>query len=123
MLLVIGGLLFDFDRALYSIIYQYVITTMLGTFYKRYQQDTLLVVTTMPQEIIAKIYELTHHDTTIIKGEGGYSGESKNILYSVIGRDQSDKVIKAIKDIDPAAFTNVIKTDQVNGRFYMTPKN
>jgi len=41
----------------------------------------------------------------------------------VIGRDQSDKVIKAIKDIDPAAFTNVIKTDQVNGRFYMTPKN
>jgi uncharacterized membrane-anchored protein YitT (DUF2179 family) len=77
----------------------------------------------MPQEIIAKIYELTHHDATIIKGEGGYSGESKNILYSVIGRDQSDKVIKAIKDIDPAAFTNVIKTDQVNGRFYMTPKN
>ncbi|MBR3260742.1 MAG: YitT family protein [Firmicutes bacterium] len=31
VLLVIGGLLFDFDRALYSIIYQYVITTMLGT--------------------------------------------------------------------------------------------
>ncbi len=123
VLLVIGGLLFDFDRALYSIIYQYVITTMLGTYYKRYQQDTLLVVTSMPQEIIAKIYELTHHDATIIKGEGGYSGDTKNILYSVIGRDQSDKVIKAIKEIDPAAFTNVIKTDQVNGRFYMTPKN
>ena len=123
VLLVIGGLLFDFDRALYSIIYQYVITTMLGTYYKRYQQDTLLVVTSKPQEILDKIYELTHHDGTFITGEGGYSGEHKQILYSVIGRDQSDKVIRAIKDIDPGAFTNVIKTEQVNGRFYMTPKN
>ena len=123
VLLVIGGLLFDFDRALYSIIYQYVITTMLGTYYKRYQQDTLLVVTSKPQEVLEKIYELTHHDGTIITGEGGYSGENKKIIYSVIGRDQSDKVINAIKEIDEGAFTNLIKTEQVNGRFYMTPKN
>ncbi len=123
VLLVLGGLLFDFDRALYSIIYQYVITTMLGTYYKRYQQDTLLVVTSKPQEVLDKIYELTHHDGTIITGEGGYSGENKKIIYSVIGRDQSDKVINAIKEIDAGAFTNVIKTEQVNGRFYMTPKN
>ena len=123
VLLVLGGLLFDFDRALYSIIYQYVITTMLGTYYKRYQQDTLLVVTSKPQEVLDKIYELTHHDGTIITGEGGYSGENKKIIYSVIGRDQSDKVINAIKEIDEGAFTNLIKTEQVNGRFYMTPKN
>ena len=123
VLLVIGGLLFDFDRALYSIIYQYVITTMLGTYYKRYQQDTLLVVTSKPQEVLEKIYELTHHDGTIITGEGGYTGENKKIIYSVIGRDQSDKVINAIKEMDEGAFTNVIKTEQVNGRFYMTPKN
>ena len=123
VLLVIGGLLFDFDRALYSIIYQYVITTMLGTYYKRYQQDTLLVVTSKPQEVLEKIYALTHHDGTIITGEGGYSGENKKIIYSVIGRDQSDKVINAIKEMDEGAFTNLIKTEQVNGRFYMTPKN
>ncbi len=123
VLLVIAGLLFNFDRALYSIIYQYVITTMLGTLYKRYQQDTLLIVTDKPQEIIDKIYEITRHDATLINGEGGYSGDEKHILYSVIGRDQADKVINAVKEIDPAAFTNVIQTEQVNGRFYMTPKN
>ena len=122
VLLVIGGLLFDFDRALYSIIYQYVITTMLGTFYKRYQQDTLLVVTAFPKEVIAKISEMTRHDATVIHGEGGYSGENKDIIYSVVGRDQSDSLIKAIKEVDPKAFTNVIKTEQVNGRFYMRPK-
>lgn len=122
VLLVAGGLLFDFDRALYSIIYQYVITTMLGTLYKRYQQDTLLVVTSKPEESISKIYELTRHDATIMTGTGGYSGETKYILYSVIGRDQVDKVIKALKEVDEGVFTNVINTEQVNGRFYMTPK-
>lgn len=123
VLLVAAGLLFDFDRALYSIIYQYVITAVLGAFYKRYQQDTLLVVTVKPQEILQKISELTHHDGTILSGEGGYSGEKKYVIYSVIGRDQADKVIKAIKEIDEGAFTNVIQTEQVNGRFYMTPKD
>ena len=114
VLLVAAGLLFDFDRALYSIIYQYVITAVLGAFYKRYQQDTLLVVTVEPQEILQKISELTHHDGTILSGEGGYSGEKKYVIYSVIGRDQADKVIKAIKEIDEGAFTNVIQTEQVN---------
>ncbi len=123
VLLVAAGLLFDFDRALYSIIYQYVITAVLGAFYKRYQQDTLLVVTVKPQEILQKISELTHHDGTILPGEGGYSGEKKYVIYSVIGRDQADKVIKAIKEIDEGAFTNVIQTEQINGRFYMTPKD
>ena len=123
VLLVIAGVLFDFDRALYSIIYQYVLTTILGTLYKRYQQDTLLIVTNKPQEIIAKIYEMTRHDATVIDGRGGYSGDEKHILYSVIGRDQADKVIKGVKEVDPEAFTNVIQTEQINGRFYMTPKS
>ena len=122
VLLVIAGLLFGFDRALYSIIYQYVITTFLGTMYKRYQQDTLLIVTSKPQEAIQKIYELTRHDATILEGTGGYSGEKKYVLYSVIGRDQADKVIKALKEIDEGVFTNVIQTEQLNGRFYMAPK-
>ena len=122
VLLVIAGLLFDFDRALYSIIYQYVITTFLGAFYKRYQQDTLLIVTSKPEESIQKIYELTGHDATILEGTGGYSGQKKYVLYSVVGRDQADKVIKALKEIDEGVFTNVIETEHVAGRFYMTPK-
>lgn len=117
-ILTAAGILFGFDRALYSIIYQYTITTLLGQLYKRYQQDTLLIVTSKPQEVTAKIYEITRHDTTRIEGIGGYSGETKHILYSVIGRDQVDRALKEIKELDRGAFINVINTEQVNGRFY-----
>lgn len=121
-ILTVAGVVFGFDRALYSIIYQYTITTLLGHFYQRYQQDTLLIVTSMPEEITAKIYEITKHDTTRIDGIGGYSGEEKHILYSVIGRDQVDKALKEIKEVDSGAFINVLKTEQINGRFYRPKK-
>ncbi len=122
IILTIAGLIFGFDRALYSIIYQYTITTLLGQFYKRYQQDTLLIVTSKPAEVTAKIVEITRHDATRIDGIGGYSGETKHIIYSVIGRDQVDRVLKEIKEIDSGAFINVINTEQVNGRFYRPKK-
>ena len=113
----IAGVLFGFDRALYSIIYQYTLTVALGQMYKRYQQDTLLIVTSKPKEIVEMLDRETDHTATELTGIGSYSGEEKSILYSVIGRDQVSHVIKEINEIDEQAFTNVIKTEQVNGSF------
>lgn len=123
VILGIAGILFGFDRALYSIIYQYTITTAIGQLYKRYQQDTLLIITSKPDEIVEMLDKETSHSATHIKGTGSYSGEEKHILYSVIGRDQVSHVIKEINEIDNNAFTNVIKTEQVNGRFDRPSRN
>lgn len=121
VILTTAGILFGFDKALYSIIFQFTSTQVLGTLFKRYQQDTLLIITNQPMAVYGKIRELTHHDATLIEGSGCYEGADRHILYSVIGREQVDKVISAIKAIDEHAFINVIKTEQINGRFYRTP--
>ena len=47
--------------------------------------------------------------------------KEKDILYSVVGRDEVDKVISAIQAIDEHAFINVINTERINGRFYKPP--
>ena len=121
VILTTAGILFGFDKALYSIIFQFTSTQVLGALFKRYQQDTLLIITDQPMAVYGKIRELTHHDATLIEGSGCYEGAERHILYSVIGREQVDKVIGAIKQIDEHAFINVIKTEQINGRFYRTP--
>ena len=64
---------------------------------------------------------MTQDDATLIEGTGCYEGTERHILYSVIGREQVDAVINAIRKIDEKAFINVINTEQVNGRFYRTP--
>lgn len=121
IILTTAGILFGFDKALYSIIFQYTTTQVISIMFKRYQKDTLFIITDQPMAVYGKIRELTHHDATLIEGNGCYEGAERHILYSVVGREQVDKVIAAIKEIDEHAFINVIKTDQVNGRFYRTP--
>lgn len=121
VILVTAGILFGFDKALYSIIYQFTCTQVIQTMYKRYQKDTLLIITDQPMAVYGKIKELTNHDATLLKGMGCYEHTEKDILYSVVGRDEVDKVIAAIRKIDQHAFINVINTEQINGRFYKPP--
>ncbi len=121
VILVTAGLLFGFDKALYSIIYQYTSTQVIQMMFKRYQKDTLLIITDLPGAVYGKIREITKHDATLIEATGCFEGAPRNILYSVIGREQVDVVIAAIKEIDPKAFINVINTEQINGRFYKKP--
>lgn len=119
----LAGILFGWDKALYSIIYQFTSTQILHTLYKKYQQQTLFVVTNKPQEICDAIYEVSHHGATIIKGEGSYEHCERYMIYSVVSSAESKKVVSKVKNIDSEAFVNVIKTDQLSGRFYQAPND
>ena len=120
-ILTMAGILFGFDAAMYSIIYQFCSTQIIQTLYKRYQKDTMLIITSCPQEVYELIRNMTHHDATMIDGVGMYESASRHILYSVVGRSQVDKLMQEIHVIDPKAFINVIQTEQLTGRFYKPP--
>ncbi len=120
-ILATAGILFGFDRALWSIVFQFCTTRIINVMHKRYQKDTLIIITQKPMEIYEKIRELTHHDATLLEGTGCYEGVTRQILYSVIGRGQVDMVKREIKKIDSKAFINVVKTEVIDGRFYKTP--
>lgn len=118
----IAGFLFGWDKALYSIIFQYVSTQILHFMYKQYQQITLFVVTNKAAEVCDAISNISHHGATIMEGHGSYNGEGRAIVYSVISSSESKKVIQAIRSIDQNAFINSLKTEQLQGRFYQKPK-
>jgi len=123
VILAAAGILFGIDRALYSIIFQFTTMMALKTFYKNYQQRTLLIVTNKPDEIFKSIYEKTGHGATLVNCFGSYEKNTRTLLYSVITASEVKKLIPAIKKIDPESFINVIKTHQLNGRFYQRPKD
>ena len=117
VILMINGYLFGWDKALYSIIFQFVSTQTLNTLYRHYKKSTLIVVSDHTDEIAGKIHELTRHGATILEGKGSYEKEDRKILYSVIGRDEVAKILKCIREIDPKAFTNTINTQMLEGHF------
>ena len=123
VILGIAGALFGWDKALYSIIFQFTSTQVLHALHRRYQKQTLLIVTKKPDEVYEVIKDMTNHDATLIKGEGCYMKQECNILYSVVGRDEVRKVLNRVRETDPAAFVNMIRTESLAGRFYQRPND
>ena len=123
IILAIAGYLFDWNEALYSIIFQFTSTQVLHMLYKRYQKQTLLIITSKPDEIYEEIREETNHDATLFKGIGCYKKRECNMLYSVVGKDEIKRITKKIRQIDPNAFINTMNTQQLTGRFYQRPND
>ena len=121
ILLVIAGLLFGWEKALYSIIFQYASTQVLRTLFKQYRKHTLLVVTNHARRIYEVIAKNSNHGATIIEAEGSYEHQERKIAHSVVSRAECKDIIKGIKEVDPKAFVNVINTQQISGRFYQRP--
>ncbi len=121
VILLIAGILFGWDKALYSIIFQYASTQVLHLHYKRYQQQTLFIVTNHAKAVYEAIAQTTNHGATIIEGEGSYEHKERKVVYSVVSGEESKEVLSVVKKADPHAFVNVIKTEQIAGRFYQRP--
>lgn len=115
------GVLFGWDKALYSIIFQYTSTQVVHILYRKYQHETLFIVTNKATEVYEVISKMSNHGATIMEGEGSYEHQERKIVYSVVSSAQSKSIIREVKKADPHAFVNAIKTEQIAGRFYQKP--
>ena len=121
VILSLAGLLFGWDKALYSIIFQYVSTQVLHVMYTRHQQQTLIVVTNRAEEVCDAIVSTTNHGATVMDGIGSWEKQERQVVYSVVARSEAEKVLRAIRQADPKAFANSIRTEQLSGHFYQKP--
>ena len=121
IILLFAGFLFGWDKALYSIIFQYVSTQMLHMLYKKYQQATLFIVTNQAKEVCQVIFEISNHGATVMDSEGSFEGHERQMVYSVVSSAESKRVVEFVKRVDPDAFINVVRTEQLQGRFYHKP--
>ena len=121
VILAAAGVLFGWDKALYSIIFQYTSTQVVHILYRKYQHETLCIVTNKATEVYEVISKMSNHGATIMEGEGSYEHQERKIVYSVVSSAQSKSIIREVKKADPHAFVNAIKTEQIAGRFYQKP--
>lgn len=121
VIILISGILFGMDKALYSIIFQFCNTQVINTFYKKYKKKTLLIVTDNPAAVSADLIELTNHSSTILKGFGSYSANKKYLIYTVLSDNDVRKMKKRIREEYPDTFVNVLNSSDVVGNFYIRP--
>ena len=123
IMLVVAGALFGWSIALYSIIYQFCSTQIIQMLYKRYQKETLFIISDKSTEIYHAIREMTNHDATLFKGIGCYEEKERTLIYSVINSEAKRELIPLIRSIDEHAFINIVKTQELDGRFHDIPQD
>ena len=123
VILSLAGLFFGWDKALYSIVYQYVSTQTLHLMYRDYQQETLFIVTSKAQEICDAIFQTCHHGASILETEGSHDHQHLKLVYSVVSGADAKKAIHVAQEIDPHAVINSMHTTELRGNFYLKPKD
>ena len=123
IILALAGVIFGWDKALYSIIFQFASTQVLHMLYTKYQKQTLFIVTnnTKAQAVCDAINTVSQHGATILEGKGSYEHRERAVVYSVVSKEESKAVINAVKKVDAGAFVNAIRTEELSGHFYQRP--
>ena len=124
VMLGVAGYLFGWDKALYSMIFQYATTQVIRMLDPDGRRATLLIVTGRESAggVCAQIQD-THHTATLIEGVGLYNGEPCVMIYSVVSDSQVRALARKIHQADPKAFVNVLRTERVVGKFYRRPRD
>lgn len=124
VMLMVAGALFGWDRALYSIIFQFTSTQVVRMMDPDGRRMTLFIVTGREKAggVCAQIQD-TRHTATLIEGVGLYNGEPCVMIYSVVGSNQLRRLTRKVKQADPQAFVNVIRTEKLMGNFYRDPRD
>ena len=80
------------------------------------QSVQMFIFSQRPDEIADKVGEEIHRGVTMIKGTGWYTKTENNIVMVVVRKTESQRVIRIVKQLDPAAFVSVNTVMGVYGK-------
>ena len=116
-ILVLTAALFTVDKAIYTLIYLYVSSSMVNLVVTGLsQRKAVHIVSPKWEEISQKIMEELKRGVTIIGGRGGYTGKEEQILYTVLTFREVPQLKQLIHRIDQDAFVVVSDTLEVMGQ-------
>lgn len=121
VLIVIFGCMFGWEYAGYSILFQFVSTKTIDSFYHRYERMTMQITTTKPDEVIQAYVAEYRHGLSRVDGVGGYSGKKISLLHTVVSSYEIQDIAKLMRKTDPHAVINTFKSQDFYGGFYLKP--
>lgn len=117
IVVIFSGITFGIEKAIYAaicvILTGIVIDKVISGYYTCHQ---VIIFTNKTKYIKEYIINDIDRGCTIFTGEGGYTGENKNIIYCVLERAQLMKVRKFLKENEPEAFVIVNDAHDVLGK-------
>lgn len=111
-----AGFVFGWNHAMYSLIAYYIAFKMIDLTIEGFQESkSVWIISDNYKEIGDAISARLGRGITYLKGEGGYSGDDKKVVFCVITRLEEAKLKLIVEELDPAAFLAVGNIHDVRG--------
>lgn len=110
------ALLFDISIVIYSVIFMAVMSIVIDKSHYQNIKTTALIFT-KSSEIRPLITRELVRGATCWKGEGAFTGEETNIIYTAVSKYEVSKLVKRIKEIDEKAFVVIQEDLSIAGNF------
>jgi uncharacterized membrane-anchored protein YitT (DUF2179 family) len=111
-----AGLIFSWDRAMYSLIAYFIAYKVIDiTIEGLDESKAAFIISEKPDEIAEVLMARLGRGVTYLEGRGGYSGQVKGVLYSVITRLEVAKLKAIVDEIDENAFVTINDVHDVLG--------
>jgi uncharacterized membrane-anchored protein YitT (DUF2179 family) len=116
LVLLIGAVFFSLENALYTLVYIYVSASIVNLVVTGLsQRKAVYIISPQWEGITNEIQEKIQRGVTILRGQGGYTGQEQRILYTVITFRELSSLKRLVSAIDPDAFVVVTDTLEVMG--------
>ncbi|WP_425060494.1 hypothetical protein SCACP_12110 [Sporomusa carbonis] len=111
-----AGLVFSWEKAMYSLVAYFVAFKVIDVTIEGLDESKgVMIVTDNPDEIAEALMARLGRGVTVLHGAGGYTGEPKKVLYSVITRLEIAKLKSIIYEKDETAFVTIHEVHDVLG--------
>lgn len=111
-----AGLVFSWDKAMYSLVAYFIAYKVIDiTIEGMDSTKGVMIVSAYPDEIAKDLMLRLGRGVTILYGEGGYSGDNKKVLYSVVTRLEIAKLKTIVNENDENAFVTINEVHEVLG--------
>lgn len=75
----------------------------------------ITIISDKHTDIVDAIHERLERGTTLLQASGGYTGESKQVVYCVVSREEVIRLQQIVHNADPHAFIVVNDVHEVHG--------
>lgn len=117
LITLVGMILFGLKAALFTLIGIYLTGEMTDKVIAGFNRRKKVIIVSEHSRLIAdEIMKNIIRGITFMKGEGAFTGEHKDVIFTVVTLTQVGKIKQAVHRIDPAAFMIISDANEVQGR-------
>ena len=117
LLMIAAAFRIPLEMVLYTLIYLFVTSHFVNLVVTGLsQRKAIMIISPKWEEISREIINSLQRGVTVVRGEGGFSGQERRILYSVMTFQELARLKELIRKIDSEAFVVVTETLEVMGK-------